>query len=93
MCCPILVSDPALLEKHAKAWGLPSKFRVIDRMDGPEFETQEIVVLDPRFAGAADIALGEVSAASGRASLAFARAAIKAALAGTVGAVVASMLS
>jgi 4-hydroxy-L-threonine phosphate dehydrogenase PdxA len=90
MCCPILVSDPALLEKHAKACGLPSKFRVIDQMDGPEFETQEIVVLDPRFAGAADIALGEVSAASGRASLAFARAAIKAALAGTVGAVVAA---
>jgi hypothetical protein len=67
MCCPILVSDPALLEKHAKAWGLPSKFRVIDRMDGPEFETQEIVVLDPQVAGAADMALGEVSASSGRA--------------------------
>jgi 4-hydroxy-L-threonine phosphate dehydrogenase PdxA len=90
ICCPILVSDPALLEKHAKACGLPSKFCVIERIDGPEIEAQEIVVLDPRFAGAADIALGEVSASSGSASLAFARAAIKAALAGTVGAVVAA---
>jgi 4-hydroxy-L-threonine phosphate dehydrogenase PdxA len=90
MCCPILVGDPALLEKHAKACGLPSKFCVIDRIDGSEFEAQKIVVLDPQFAGAADIALGEVSAGSGRASLAFARAAIKAALAKTVSAVVAA---
>ena len=90
LCCPILVSDPALLEKHAKACGLPSKFCVIERIDRSKLQAQEIVVLDPQFAGAADIALGEVSASSGRASLAFARAAIKAALAGTVRAVVAA---
>jgi 4-hydroxy-L-threonine phosphate dehydrogenase PdxA len=90
MCCPILVSDPALLEKHAKACGLPSTFCVIDRIDGSELEAQKIVVLDPQFAGAADIELGEVTAGSGRASLAFARAAIKAALARSVDAVVAA---
>jgi 4-hydroxy-L-threonine phosphate dehydrogenase PdxA len=90
MCCPILVSDPALLEKHAKACGLPSKFCVVQRIEAAEPEAQKIVVLDAQFAGAADIALGEVSASSGRASLAFARAAIKAALARTVGAVVAA---
>jgi 4-hydroxy-L-threonine phosphate dehydrogenase PdxA len=90
LCCPILVSDPALLEKHARACGLPRKFRVIERIDGSELEAQEIVVLDPQLQGVASIELGEVSASSGRASLAFARAAIEAALAGTVDAVVAA---
>jgi len=88
-CDPILVSDPVLLEKHAKACGLPSTFRVIDEIED-DMDTGEVVVLDPHFAGAANIGLGEASANSGRASLAFARAAIKAAMAGTVDAVVAA---
>jgi len=89
-CCPLLVSDPILLEKHAKANGLPTRFRVIERTDGYAWQADEIAVLDPHFVGARDIQLGEVSASSGGASLAFARAAIKAALAGTVDAVVAA---
>src|ERR1700740_305221 len=62
LCCPILVSDPALLEKHAQACGLPRNFHVIEQIDGLQPEAQQIVVLDPQFAGAADIGLGEVSA-------------------------------
>ena len=89
-CCPLLVSDPILLERHAKANGLPTRFRVLERTDGYAWQADEIVVLDPHFVGARDIQLGEVSASSGGASLAFARAAIKAALAGTVDAVVAA---
>ena len=90
LCTPILVSDPALLERHAKACGLPSSFHVIDRIDGSDLARQDLVVLDPRCPEAAGISLGEVTANSGRASLAFASAAIKAALAGQVDAVVAA---
>ena len=90
LCTPILVSDPALLERHAKACGLPSTFHVIDHINGSDLARQGLVVLDPRCPAATGIALGEVSANSGRASLAFASAAIKAALAGQVDAVVAA---
>ncbi|MBO0763892.1 MAG: 4-hydroxythreonine-4-phosphate dehydrogenase PdxA [Hyphomicrobiaceae bacterium] len=87
---PILVSDPTLLERHAKACGLPSRFHLIDRVDGVDLTGHDLVVLDPDCPEAAGIGLGEVTAASGRASLAFARAAIKAAVAGEVDAVVAA---
>jgi 4-hydroxy-L-threonine phosphate dehydrogenase PdxA len=90
VCTPILVSDPALLERHAKVCGLPSQFHVIDRIDGADLAGPDLVVLDPHCPEAAGIGLGEVTAASGRASLAFATAAIKAALAGEVDAVVAA---
>ena len=89
-CYPMLVSDPILLEKHAKASGLSTKFRVIERFDSSQWQPDEIAVLDPHFAGARDIQLGEVSARTGSASLAFARAAINAALVGMVDAVVAA---
>jgi 4-hydroxy-L-threonine phosphate dehydrogenase PdxA len=79
-----------LLQRHAKACGLPTDFHVISGMDRSELEGQRLVVLDPRCPEAAAINLGEVSANSGRASLAFASAAIKAALAGQVDAVVAA---
>jgi 4-hydroxy-L-threonine phosphate dehydrogenase PdxA len=90
ICYPVLVSHPVVLERHAAACGLPSNFRVIDRLDGSDFEAQELLVLDPHCPEAAGIELREVSANSGRASLAFASAAIKAALAGEVDAVVAA---
>ena len=90
LCYPILVSDPALLEKHARACDLPSNFRVLEQTDGTDLAEGELPALDPHCPEAAGIALGEVSANSGRASLAFARAAIKAALAGQVDAVVAA---
>ena len=88
-CWPILVSDPALLGKHARASGLASGFHVVDRLDDAR-PSEATVILDPHFAEAGSIELGEVSAASGRASLVFARAAIKAALQGAVDAVVAA---
>jgi 4-hydroxy-L-threonine phosphate dehydrogenase PdxA len=90
VCTPVLVGDPALLERHARACGLPSGFHVIDRADGADLAGHDLVVLDPHCQEAAGIGLGEVTAASGRASLAFASAAIKAALAGEVDAVVAA---
>jgi len=90
LCTPILVSDPALLQRHAQACGLPSTFHVIDRIDGAVLAGHDLVVLDPGCPEAAGIGLGEVTANSGRASLAFASAAIRAALTGQVDAVVAA---
>jgi 4-hydroxy-L-threonine phosphate dehydrogenase PdxA len=90
LCTPILVTDPALLERHAKACGLPSAFHVIDSVDSSDLADHNLVVLDPHCPEAAGIDLGEVTAASGRASLAFASAAIKSALTGEVDAVVAA---
>jgi 4-hydroxy-L-threonine phosphate dehydrogenase PdxA len=89
-CTPILVSDPTLLERHAKACGLSLRFHVIERIDGADLGGHDLVVLDPHCPEATGIRLGEVTAASGRASLCFASAAIKAALAGEVDAVVAA---
>jgi 4-hydroxy-L-threonine phosphate dehydrogenase PdxA len=89
-CTPILVSDPALLERHARACRLPSNFHVIDRTDGSDLAGKDLVVLDAHCPEAAGVDLGEVTVGSGRASLAFASAAIKAALAGEVDAVVAA---
>src|SRR5262245_51149839 len=65
LCTPILVSDPELLERHAKACGLPSSFHVIDRIDGADLAAHDLVVLDPRCPEAAAIGLGEVTANSG----------------------------
>jgi len=88
-CWPILVSDPVLLDRHARASRLVSGFHVVERLDDVE-RPDAIAVLDPHCAEAGSIELAEVSAGSGRASLAFARAAIKAALQGSVDAVVAA---
>jgi len=90
MCQPILVSDPILLERHRTACGMDGKFHVVDRIEDIDFSLNGLFVLDPHCADATNVEFGEVSANSGRASLAFARAAIKTALAGTVDAVVAA---
>jgi 4-hydroxythreonine-4-phosphate dehydrogenase len=76
-CDPILVCDPALLQRHAKACGI-------------EFDPSEINVLACPQPDTASLGFGAVSPASGRASIAFCAAAIKAAMAGEVDAVVAA---
>src|SRR5262245_63495641 len=65
-CEPIVMCDPAVLVRHAKACGLTT--------DGVALAA----CLEP---DAAAVPFGATSAASGRASIAFCRAAIKAALA------------
>src|SRR4051812_16832075 len=74
-CDPILVCDQALLERHAKACGLDSS--QISVLACPQPET-------------AALGFGVVSPVSGRASIAFCAAAVKAAMAGDVDAVVAA---
>jgi 4-hydroxythreonine-4-phosphate dehydrogenase len=89
-CRPIIVSDPDVLERHAGACGLNPAIRVIERIADADWSDQRLNVLACAQPDAAGVDFGATSAASGRASLAFARAAIEAALAGEVDAVVAA---
>lgn len=89
-CYPIVVSDPGVLERHAGACGLKPAIRVIDRIAHADWSDERLNVLACTHPDAAELDFGAASATSGRASLAFARAAIAAALAGEVDAVVAA---
>jgi len=76
-CDPILVCDPALLERHAKACGIKADLSQVNVLPCPQPDT-------------AALGFGVVSPVSGRASIAFCAAAVKAAMAGEVDAVVAA---
>jgi 4-hydroxythreonine-4-phosphate dehydrogenase len=78
VCRPLLVGDPAAVELHALGANLSSRLHLIDK------------VADADWSDNAPVKLGTVDAAYGRASLASASRAIKAALAGDVEAVVAA---
>jgi 4-hydroxythreonine-4-phosphate dehydrogenase len=73
-CDPIIVCDPALLERHAKACGLKSDVKLLPC---PQPET-------------VTLGFGVTSPVAGRASIAFCAAAVKAAMSGEVDAVVAA---
>ena len=75
-CEPILVGDPALIERHAKACGIEG-FAKLKVLACPQPDTTSL-------------GFGVVSPVSGRASIAFCAAAVKAAMDGTVDAVVAA---
>ena len=89
-CHPVVVTDPDLVARHAKACGLSGDLRVIERVADADFSSGATHLLACRTPEAAALEFGAVSADSGRASLAFASAAIKAALKGEVDAVVAA---
>jgi 4-hydroxythreonine-4-phosphate dehydrogenase len=89
-CNPIVVSDSGVIERHAKACGINAGLRVIARIADADWSDCSLNVLHCAQPAAASLAFGTSSAASGRAALAFAAAAIKAALAGDVDAVVAA---
>jgi 4-hydroxythreonine-4-phosphate dehydrogenase len=89
-CHPILVSDPALLGRHAGPCGIALDLHVIERFNDADRSGQRLQVLACRQPEASAMALGKVSAAAGRASIAFCGTAVRAALAGEVDAVVAA---
>lgn len=87
-CRPILVSDPAVLERHAEACGLAIVLAPVSRVGEAQWAAGRLPVLAcPQ---PAPIAIGQVSAAAGHASIAFCRTAVQAALAKQVAAVVAA---
>jgi 4-hydroxythreonine-4-phosphate dehydrogenase len=87
-CRPILVSDADILRRHAEASGLRVALAPVSRVADATWESGRLPVLDCPQAGA--IELSKTSAAAGRASIAFCRAAVQAALAKQVTAVVAA---
>jgi 4-hydroxythreonine-4-phosphate dehydrogenase len=76
-CEPLIVCDPALLARHAKACEIEVDLAKVNILACPQPE-------------AASLPFGVVSPISGRASIAFCAAAVKAAMAGEVDAVVAA---
>jgi 4-hydroxythreonine-4-phosphate dehydrogenase len=90
VCRPLLVGDPTAVEMHARASGLAPRLNIVAGASDAHFTDSGIDLLDARDGNNAPIRIGTVDAAYGRASLASARRAIKAALAGEVEAVVAA---
>jgi len=90
LCRPLLVGDPDVVARQAKSCGIGADIRVVDDVAAAANSNGGVTLLACRAPDAAEIAFGANSAASGRASLAAASTAIKAALAGKVDAVVAA---
>ncbi len=89
-CNGIVVSDASVLERHAKACGIKVDIHTIDRVGDADWSDDRLNVLACAQPDLAALDFGACSAVSGRAALAFAGLAIKAALAGEVDAVVAA---
>ncbi|HXF88776.1 MAG TPA: 4-hydroxythreonine-4-phosphate dehydrogenase PdxA [Xanthobacteraceae bacterium] len=90
VCRPILVGDVRILERQAKSCGLKVALHAVKNTGEADWSGTQINVLDCPVDEAETLAFGAVSAAAGRASIAFCRAAVKAALAGEVDAVAAA---
>jgi 4-hydroxythreonine-4-phosphate dehydrogenase len=89
-CNSILVGDAGVLKRHAAACRIAADLRVVARLDDADWSDHRVNVLSCAQPDIASLDFGTHSAASGRAALAFAGAAIKVALAGEVDAVVAA---
>jgi 4-hydroxythreonine-4-phosphate dehydrogenase len=90
LCSPLLVGDPAAIELHARGAGLTPNLQVVNTVADADWTNGAVNLLEVRDASNAPVKIGTVDAAYGRASLASASRAIKAALAGEVEAVVAA---
>jgi 4-hydroxythreonine-4-phosphate dehydrogenase len=90
LCRPLLVGDPAAVELHAQAAGLSPHLHVISQPGDADWSDGAVNLLDARDGANIPVKFGTVDAAYGRASLASARRAIKAALSGDADAVVAA---
>src|SRR5262249_36851878 len=89
-CNPLVIGDVGVLERHAAACRIAADLRGVAGSGDADWLGGPPNVLDGAQPHLAALDLGAISAASGRAALAFARTAIKAALAGEVDAVVAA---
>jgi 4-hydroxythreonine-4-phosphate dehydrogenase len=90
MAQPILVGDPSVIDRHAKACGIRADLVVLDEINGAHWPDSHLPLLAIRSNEVTDVPFGRASAASGRLSLAAARAAIHAAIDKRVDAVVAA---
>jgi 4-hydroxythreonine-4-phosphate dehydrogenase len=90
LCRPLLVGDPAVVEMHARMSGLSPNIHVLKKPSEAQWSDGTVELLDACDGSNVPVKIGTVDAAYGRASLASAGRAIKAALAGDVEAVVAA---
>ncbi len=90
ICRPLIVGDPGVLERQARACGITAAFRVLAAAREADWSDAALQVLAIPVPDGDVIAVGAVDAANGRATLASARGAIQAALEGAVEAVVAA---
>ncbi len=88
LCDPILCGDPDVLARHAEACGLAADLRIVERVADANSSPGVVTVLACRQPEAAALPFGAIDAAGGRASIAFAAAAVDAARAGDVDAAV-----
>ncbi len=89
-CNPVLVGDANIVERHASSGGIPVKLRALARIGDAEWRDERVNILNVARTDANEIALGRVSAAAGRTSIAFCATAIEAARSGDVDAVAAA---
>jgi 4-hydroxythreonine-4-phosphate dehydrogenase len=89
-CHPIIVCDPALLERHAKSCGLSVTLNIVERVSEADKSSAHVNVLACLQPETASLGFGVTAPAAGRASIAFCAAAVKAAMSGDVDAVVAA---
>ena len=90
LCRPLLVGDPAVVEQHARGAGLSPNLHLVGKAADADWTDSAVNLLDACDGSNTPVKLGTVDAVYGRASLASASQAIKAALAGEVEAVVAA---
>jgi len=90
ICRPVLVGDPYLVKRHAESCRIGTNIRVVERIVKADMTNGDLIVLACPSSETAEISFGCTSAASGRASLAAARMAIRAAMTGDVDSVVAA---
>jgi 4-hydroxythreonine-4-phosphate dehydrogenase len=88
ICRPIMVGDASVIARHAEAANIAARFNPI--RDVEEAAGAGLLVLDVPMPEIKDFVFGQNGAAFGRASLASASRAVRAALAGKVDAVVAA---
>lgn len=94
-CVPIVFGDAVILERVAKAAGLPLQAPVVSQQQWQQnfASVNQPCVLDLRAAQADEVQPGRVSAATGRVGFTYVERAIEAALAGQVAAVTTAPLN
>jgi 4-hydroxythreonine-4-phosphate dehydrogenase len=80
LCRPLLVGDPAVVEMHARTSGLSPNIHVLKKPSEAQWSDGTVELLDACDGSNVPVKIGTVDAAYGRASLASAGRAIKAAL-------------
>ncbi|MSQ70511.1 MAG: terephthalate dihydrodiol dehydrogenase [Betaproteobacteria bacterium] len=90
LCRPLLFGDRSILETHATACGIEARIESVATAAAARWRDDGVTLVERAQFKPGEFAIGELSAAHGRAALASARAAIDAALANEVDAVVAA---